>query len=168
LNPAASSQRTYNVLLVEDNEDDVWLTQKAFEKAAAAIELHVAYDGVDALRFLRGEPPHGNAPRPDLILIDLNMPRMDGHELLIELKRDEQLRVIPAIVVSTSAYDNDVYEAYSEHASAYLTKPLYHPASTHRTQALLDFWLADVAVLPPARPHRSFAPAAATSASSSA
>jgi CheY-like chemotaxis protein len=142
----ALPKSAYNVLLVEDNEDDVWLTQRAFEELTPAVELHVAYDGLDALRFLRREPPHGEAPRPDLILIDLLMPRMSGHELLVELKRDERLRVIPAIILSGSAFTNDVYDAYSEHASAYMIKPLYGE-SLHRPQALLDFWLKDAAVL---------------------
>ena len=146
-----SSFRHYKVLLVDDNEDDVWLTRRAFEKLGAPVEMHVAYDGVDALKFLRREKPHENAPRPDLILLDLNMPRMDGHQLLVELKRDEQLRVIPAIVLSTSAFDTDVYNAYREHACAYLTKPLYLQELATRTQCFLDFWLGGLAILPPNR-----------------
>jgi CheY-like chemotaxis protein len=151
--------------MVEDNEDDVWLTKLAFDRISAPIEWHVANDGVDALRFLLREPPYVEAPAPDLILVDLNMPRMDGRELLVTLKDDGRLRVIPVIIVSTSAHESDVATAYREHASAYLTKPFYGSGSSDRAKCFADFWLSDVAILPPctsqlhgARDAREMAP----------
>ncbi|MEX0612709.1 MAG: response regulator, partial [Pirellulales bacterium] len=111
-----NSQRPFDILLVEDNEGDVWLTKRAFQKLPVPIEFHVAGDGVEALKFLRRETPHPVAPRPDLILLDLNMPRMDGRQLLVELKRDEDLKIIPVIVLSTSSADHDVRDAYRAHA----------------------------------------------------
>jgi CheY-like chemotaxis protein len=143
-----SAPRHYKVLLVDDNEDDVWLTRRAFEKLSKGVEMHVAGDGVEALSFLRREGAHSGAPRPDFILVDLNMPRMDGHELLVELKRDEQLCEIPVIVLSTSSFQKDVSKAYREHASAYLTKPLYLHEHAERTQCFIDFWMGGLAVLP--------------------
>lgn len=142
-----SSQR-FKILLVEDNHDDVWLTKRAFAKMDAPVELFTASDGVDALTFLRQEPPYGNVPRPDLILLDLNMPRMNGHELLQELKKDELLASIPTIILSTSGDEVDVYKSFTEHANAYLTKPLYLQELAARTKCFLDFWLGGVTLLP--------------------
>jgi CheY-like chemotaxis protein len=149
MNQKSGSQRLYKILLVEDNSDDVWLIQRALKRMSAPIELHAASDGLDALSFLRCEPPYADAPRPDLILLDLNMPRMNGHQFLVELKRDDQLKVIPTVILSTSAFEPDVYGAYREHASAYLTKPFYIHEHPERTKCFLDFWLGDVAILPP-------------------
>jgi two-component system, chemotaxis family, response regulator Rcp1 len=144
----AASQRRFKVLLVEDNHDDVWLTKRAFAKMDAPVELFTASDGVDALAFLRQEPPYADVPRPDMILLDLNMPRMNGHELLVEVKQDENLASIPTIILSTSGDEVDVYKSFSEHASAYLTKPLYLQELAARTKCFLDFWLGGVTLLP--------------------
>lgn len=152
----ATLQRPFNILLVEDNEDDAWLTKRVFRRLAVPTELHIATDGVDALKFLRQQPPYTNAPLPDIILLDLNMPGMDGRQLLTELKSDENLKSIPALVLSTSDADHDVREAYRAHASAYLTKPLILHEFTHRIQCFVDFWLGGVAILPSSCDPRRF------------
>ena len=144
----SDAQRRRNVLLVEDNEDDVMLTKYAFQKRSAPIDLHVTGEGAEALRFLRRVAPFEDAPTPDVILLDLNMPGMDGRQLLAELKRDDALKRIPAIVLSTSEADHDVHAAYGLHANAYLTKPLHLSDSPGRTQCVIDFWLGNVAILP--------------------
>src|SRR5271166_6744281 len=96
------------VLLVEDSSGDVRLTQEAFRDANPSIHLHVASDGVEAMAFLRHEGVHLNAPRPDLILLDLNLPKMDGREVLVQIKRDDNLKTIPTIILTTSELDDDV------------------------------------------------------------
>ena len=110
--PAAGLGRPVRILLVDDSVADVRLTVAALRRAKVANELHHAGDGEQALAFLRNEPPHEGAPRPDLILLDLNMPRMDGRELLVALKRDEALRRIPVVVLTTSADERDVLASY--------------------------------------------------------
>jgi chemotaxis family two-component system response regulator Rcp1 len=144
----AASQHPFRILLVEDNDDDVWLTKRAFRSLSVLTEIHVTSDGVDALRFLRREPPYTGAPLPDLIMLDLNMPGMDGRQLLAELKHDDNLKIIPAIVLSTSDADHDVRDAYRAHASAYLTKPMSFDEFARRTKCLVEFWFGDVAILP--------------------
>ncbi len=144
----ADSTQRFRILLVEDNQDDVWLTKRAFSKMDAPVELFTAVDGIDALNFLRREGQHADAPRPDLILLDLNMPRMNGHETLLELKKDADFAAIPTIVLSTSADEIDVYKSFCEHASAYMTKPLYLQELAARTKCFLDFWLGGVTLLP--------------------
>jgi two-component system, chemotaxis family, response regulator Rcp1 len=140
--------RRFNVLLVEDNEDDVLLTRHAFSKLSVSVELRVARDGVDALDYLRRKVRNGDAPAPDIVLLDLNMPRMDGRQLLAELKGDEQLKVTPTIILTTSAADDDVRNAYRSHANAYLTKPMEQQEFSRRMQCFVDFWLSEVVVLP--------------------
>lgn len=152
-------QHPFNILLVEDNEDDVWLTKRAFQRLSVTPELYTASDGVDALKFLRREEPYTVAPLPDIILLDLNMPGMDGRQLLAELKRDENLKTIPAIVLSTSDAEHDVREAYAAHANAYLTKPLLLQEFSRRIQCFVDFWLDNVAILPSDCDSRRFQPA---------
>lgn len=148
MNGKASSPRRFKVLLVEDNEDDVLLTRHAFKKIPVPVDFQVARDGLDALAILRHEAPYGDAPLPQLILLDLNMPRMDGRRLLAELKRDQHLQIIPAIILTTSAAEDDVQNAYRNHASAYMTKPIDLEDFARRTQCFADFWLSGVAVLP--------------------
>jgi CheY-like chemotaxis protein len=143
------SQRPFKVLLVEDNDDDVLLTRHAFKKAAVPIQCEVAKDGREALQRLRKEPPYDDAATPDIILLDLNMPRMDGRQLLAELKRDEQLRIIPTIILTTSAADDDVTDAYSNYANSYMIKPMELSDFAQNIAAFVEFWFNDVATLPP-------------------
>jgi CheY-like chemotaxis protein len=143
--------RAFSILLVEDNDDDVLLTKHAFKNVAAQVEFHVVRDGIDALKFLRGEPPYNCVVLPNIILLDLNLPKMDGRQLLAELKRDDQLRIIPTVILTTSAAEDDVTSAYRNHASAYMTKPMDLHAFAHRTECFANFWLSDVAILPSAR-----------------
>lgn len=112
------------VLVVEDDPGDVALVESAFADHSIASDLHHVADGVEALAFLRHEGAFADAPRPDLILLDLNMPRVDGRQVLNEIKRDETLRSIPTIVFTTSALDTDVVSSYDSQANAYVTKPI--------------------------------------------
>jgi CheY-like chemotaxis protein len=119
----ASEARVINVLLVEDDPGDVLMTREAFEEYLNN-RLDVVSDGSEALAYLRREPPYADAPRPDLILLDLNLPRRDGREVLAEVKADESLQHIPVIVLTTSRADEDVLRSYQLHANAYVTKPV--------------------------------------------
>jgi CheY-like chemotaxis protein len=119
----ASEARVINVLLVEDDPGDVLMTREAFEEYLNN-RLDVVSDGSEALAYLRREGEYTDAPRPDLILLDLNLPRRDGREVLAEVKADENLRTIPVIVLTTSQADEDVLKSYQLHANAYVTKPV--------------------------------------------
>ena len=136
------------ILLVEDSPGDVRLTQEALRDAKIANELHVAEDGEAAMRFLRREGEHVDAPRPDLILLDLNLPRKDGREVLEELKSDEQLRRIPVIVLTTSVADRDIARSYDLHVNCYITKPIDLGEFIQVVRSIEDFWLQLVR-LPP-------------------
>jgi CheY-like chemotaxis protein len=116
--------RAIDVLLVEDDPGDVLMTREAFEDNKVANTLYVVNDGVTAMEFLRKEGDHVGAPTPDLVLLDLNLPRMDGREVLAELKVDPELRRIPVVVLTTSEAEEDVLRSYSLHANAYVTKPV--------------------------------------------
>ena len=113
-----------DVLLVEDDDGDVLMTREAFEHHKIRNKLHVVQDGEEALQFLRREGPYADAPRPGLILLDLNLPRRDGREVLAELKADPELRVIPVVVLTTSEAEEDIIRSYSLHANAYVSKPV--------------------------------------------
>ena len=113
-----------------------------------AVNFHVARNGIEALAYLRQKPAHAGTPLPDIILLDLNMPRMDGRQLLAELKRDEHLKSIPTVILTTSSTEDDVHNAYRNHASAYMTKPIDVQEFARRTHCFADFWLSDVAILP--------------------
>jgi CheY-like chemotaxis protein len=133
-----------NILLVEDNPSDVLLTQIAIKQCKLLNSLHVAEDGEDALAFLRRESPHVGAPRPDIILLDLNLPRMDGRELLAIIKKDPQLRTIPVVVLTTSDAETDVVQSYSLHANAYITKPVDMNQFVRIVKGIDDFWFGIV------------------------
>ena len=129
------------VLLVEDSPGDVRLTQEAFREANRRIMLHVASDVVEAMAFLRREDPHRKAPRPDLILLDLNLPRMDGREVLAHIKGDNELMTIPTVILTTSDAEADIVKSYELHANCYLSKPVQLPAFELLVKSINDFWL---------------------------
>jgi CheY-like chemotaxis protein len=129
------------VLLVEDSPGDVRLTQEAFADANQAIHLHVVPDGVEAMAFLRRGAPYADAPRPDLILLDLNLPRMDGREVLAEIKSDAKLKTIPTIILTTSESEADIVTSYQLQANCYLSKPILWEAFESLVKNINDFWL---------------------------
>jgi chemotaxis family two-component system response regulator Rcp1 len=129
------------VLLVEDSPGDVRLTQEAFREANMAVHLHVAVDGVEAMAFLRREGPQAHAPRPDLILLDLNLPKMDGREVLAHIKEDVSLKMIPTVILTTSEAEADVVESYQLQANCYLSKPVQLDAFESLVKSINDFWL---------------------------
>jgi chemotaxis family two-component system response regulator Rcp1 len=136
------------ILLVEDNEGDVELTREALAQAKVRNHLHVAEDGLAALRYLRREKPHEAVPRPDLILLDLNLPLMDGREVLADIKADPQLRAIPVVVLTTSQAEEDIVRSYDLHANCYITKPVDFDQFMKVVRSVHDFWVT-VVKLPP-------------------
>ncbi len=136
------------VLLVEDSPGDVRLTLEAFRDTNPSIRLHVANDGVEAMAFLRQEGVHLHAPRPDLILLDLNMPKMDGRQALAHIKQDESLRTIPTVILTTSEAEADIVGSYQLKANCYLNKPVQLDAFEKLVKSINDFWLT-MATLPP-------------------
>ncbi|MEJ2147900.1 MAG: response regulator [Chloroflexota bacterium] len=140
--------RPVEILLVEDNPGDVRLTIEGLQEARVYNNLHVAQDGIEALGFLHREGLHSEAPRPDLILLDLNLPRKDGREVLAEIKADVGLRRIPVIVLTTSQDEEDILKTYDLHANCYVTKPLDFEQFMHVVQSVEDFWLS-VVTFPP-------------------
>jgi two-component system, chemotaxis family, response regulator Rcp1 len=129
------------VLLVEDSPGDVRLTQEAFRDTGKAVHLHLAADGIEAMAFLRREGIHANAPRPDLILLDLNLPKMDGREVLALIKKDQNLRIIPTIILTTSDAQADVLISYQLQANCYLRKPAHWDAFDDLVRSINAFWL---------------------------
>src|SRR5580658_6636726 len=132
------------VLLVEDSPGDVRLTQEAFRDANPSIHLHVAADGVEAMAFLKHQGLHTQAPRPDLILLDLNLPKMDGREVLAHIKDDGDLKTIPTIILTTSDAEVDIVKSYQLQANCYLTKPVQLDAFEALVKSINDFWLTKV------------------------
>jgi CheY-like chemotaxis protein len=130
-----------DVLLVDDSPGDVRLTQVAFRDANRSIRLHVAVDGVEAMAFLRQEGADADHPRPDLILLDLNLPRMDGIEVLARIKEDESLRSIPTVILTTSDAETDIQKSYDLQANSYLCKPVQLEAFDNLVRSINDFWL---------------------------
>lgn len=129
------------VLLVEDSPGDVRLTREAFREANMAIDLHVASDGVEALAFLCQEGGHANRPRPDLILLDLNLPRMDGREVLAQIKANDSLKSIPTVILTTSDSEADITASYQLQANSFLSKPVQLDAFESLVKSINDFWL---------------------------
>jgi chemotaxis family two-component system response regulator Rcp1 len=134
----------FRILLVEDSPGDVRLTQEAFREADPSILLHVAYDGADAMAFLKREGAHVASPRPDLILLDLNLPKMDGREVLGLIKDDESLKRIPTVILTTSHAESDVMTSYQLQANCYLNKPVELDAFETLVRSINDFWLKRV------------------------
>ncbi|WP_447007609.1 response regulator [Saccharothrix isguenensis] len=133
-----------DVLLVEDDPGDALMTQEAFEHHKIRNQLHVVRDGVEALQFLRREKPYEDAPRPGLILLDLNLPKMDGREVLAEIKADETLRPIPVVVLTTSEAEEDILRSYNLHANAYVTKPVDFDRFIEVVRQIDDFFVTVV------------------------
>jgi CheY-like chemotaxis protein len=138
------------VLLVEDDPGDVLMIREAFDENKVRNDLRVCSDGEDALAFLRQEAPHEDAPRPDLVLLDLNLPRRDGREVLAEIKADDRLRTIPVVILTTSEAEEDVLRSYALHANAYVTKPVDFDRFIDVVRQIDEFFVS-VVKLPGAR-----------------
>ena len=136
------------ILLVEDNPGDVRLTKEALKEGKVYNNLHWAKDGVEALEFLKRQGKHAKAPRPDIILLDLNLPKKDGREVLALIKKDSDLKQIPVVVLTTSEAEEDVLKSYELHANCYVTKPVDLEKFIHVVQSIDRFWLT-VVTLPP-------------------
>jgi two-component system, chemotaxis family, response regulator Rcp1 len=136
------------VLLVEDSAGDVRLTREAFHDANSSIHLQVAADGVEAMAILRREGIYADALRPDLILLDLNLPKMDGREVLALIKKDEKLRMIPTVILTTSEAEADIMRSYQLQANCYLSKPVQFDEFAQLVRTISKFWLTTVK-LPP-------------------
>lgn len=142
-------RRRADILVVEDNPGDVYLLEQAFATAARAkLRLHIVHDGEDAMAFLRREGPHDHAPRPDVVLLDLNLPRKSGREVLVDIRSSPSLRKIPVVVMTGSDADEDVAEAYDLGANVYVTKPTSPDNLTKLVTVLEDLWLV-LGRLPP-------------------
>jgi len=136
------------ILLAEDNPGDAKLTRKALEQGKVINNLHVVTDGVDAMAYLRQEGEYADRPRPDLVLLDLNMPRKDGREVLQDIESDDDLRRIPVVVMTSSEAEEDIVQSYDLHANAYVTKPIDFDGFLDVVGSLEDFWLS-VVKMPP-------------------
>jgi len=138
------------VLLVEDSPGDVRLTREALRDTNGSIHLNVATDGAEAMAVLRREGRHGNAPRPDLILLDLNLPKMDGREVLARIKKDALLKTIPTVILTTSEAEADIERSYQLQANCYVTKPVQLDEFESLVKSITDFWLTKVKLPRPA------------------
>ena len=147
MNPAQMG-RPIELLLVEDSPADVRLTEEAFRENRIANNLHVVGDGEAAMVFLRRQGPYVDVPRPDLILLDLNLPRKDGREVLAEIKADDALKTIPVVVLTTSQAEQDILRSYNLHANSYITKPIDLDQFIKVVKAVESFWLT-IVTLPP-------------------
>lgn len=136
------------ILLVEDSPADVRLTREALKEEKLHINLNVVGDGVEAMKYLRKEGKYSKAIKPDLILLDLNLPKKDGREVLKELKSDDNLRVIPTVILTISKAEEDLVKTYNLHANCYITKPLDLNQFSHVVKSIKDFWLT-IVKLPP-------------------
>ena len=140
--------RPIEILLVEDSPSDAEFTNAALKEAKVRNHLSIVEDGVQAMEFLRRQGRYSNAPRPDLIMLDLNLPRKDGREVLAELKADDNLRMIPVVVLTTSRAEEDIIRAYKLHANCYITKPVDFQQFLTVVRSIESFWLF-VVTLPP-------------------
>lgn len=144
MSEALGRSRPVEILLVEDNPGDARLTQEALKEGKIRNNLHHAKDGVEALQFLRREGPHANAPTPDIVLLDLNLPKKDGRQVLAEMKADDALKTIPVVVLTTSEAEQDILRSYALHANCYVTKPVDLEKFISIVRAIENFWLAVV------------------------
>jgi chemotaxis family two-component system response regulator Rcp1 len=132
------------VLLVEDSPGDVRLTREALRETGTAVNLHVASDGVEAMAFLRNEGKYTKAPRPDFILLDLNIPKLDGRQVLAQIKNDQNLKTIPTIVLTTSDAEVDIVKSYQLQANCYISKPVQFEDFENVVRSINDFWMTKV------------------------
>jgi two-component system, chemotaxis family, response regulator Rcp1 len=144
-----SAPRSVDILLVDDDEGDVLLTRRALENGKLCNVMHVAHDGVEAMAYLRRQGEFANAEKPDLVLLDLNMPRKDGREVLTEIKDDPELRSIPVVVLTTSNSESDIVRMYDLHANCYVTKPVDLEQFMKIVREIKQFWFS-IVQLPPA------------------
>lgn len=143
----AKNSDPVNILLIEDNPGDVRLTQEAFKEGCIEINLDVTMDGVEAIKFLKKETPYNQAVTPDLILLDLNLPKKDGREVLHEIKTDHNLKRIPVVVLTTSNAQQDILKSYNLHVNCYVNKPVDFDKFFDIIQKIENFWLS-TAILP--------------------
>jgi CheY-like chemotaxis protein len=143
----AQKTRPIQILLIEDNPGDIRLTQEAFSESQLSIVLNVTTDGVEGINFLKKNPPYTDAVTPDLILLDLNLPKLDGRDVLGEVKQDELLRRIPIVILTTSTAQKDIQDTYALHVNSYINKPVDFDKFFEIIQRIEDFWLT-TAVLP--------------------
>ncbi len=141
------STNPVNILLIEDNPGDVRLTQEAFKEGSIDIKLDVVMDGVEAIKYLKKETPYDDADTPDLVLLDLNLPKKDGREVLLEIKTDNNLKRIPVVVLTTSNAQQDILKSYNLHVNCYVNKPVDFDKFFDIIQKIEDFWLS-TAILP--------------------
>ena len=146
--PNTPASKAIEILLVEDNPGDARLAIEALGDAKVRNHLHVVEDGVEAMAFLRRQGQYAAVPRPDLILLDLNLPRKDGHEVLAEIKQHADFKCIPVVILTSSAAEQDILQAYNLHANAYITKPVDLEQFLKVIRSIEDFWLVVVS-LPP-------------------
>ena len=144
MSSASTQRRAARILLVEDNPADVELTREGFGEIMLVHDLYVARDGSEAIAFLCREGKFADAPRPDLILLDLNLPGREGHDVLTEIKSDISLRRVPVIVLSSSRSERDITRAYEAHANAYMTKPTDFDGVVKTLQSIADYWFGVV------------------------
>jgi two-component system response regulator len=142
MNPLARNR--FHILLVEDSPADVLLTREALSDSKLLVELHVVENGMQAMEFLRHNGPYSEAPTPDLVLLDLNLPLKDGREVLAEVKVDPHLRSIPVVVLTTSQAEEDVLRAYGLHANCYITKPVDFEGFVNVVRSIQQFWFSIV------------------------
>jgi len=136
--------KKHHILLVEDNPGDIRLTQEAFRESKKNVELEVITDGVEAMKFLTQQPPYEDKKRPDLILLDLNLPKRDGRELLAIIKSDERFRRIPVVVLTTSKSETDIEQCYDLHANCFINKPIDFDNFFEIIHKIEDFWLSTI------------------------
>ena len=139
--------RPATILLVEDNDDDVELLRISFERAKMKINLHHTSDGEECMAFLRKQGEHADAPTPDLILLDLNMPKMDGRDVLTEIAKDEKLRHLPVVILTTSAKESEILSMYNLRCSSYIVKPVDFEQFHRVVRSITEYWF-EVVVLP--------------------
>lgn len=137
-------KRPIEILLVEDNPGDIRLTQEALKESKVLNTVHIVNDGVEAMAFLRKEEKYVDAPRPDIILLDLNLPRKDGREVLVEIKTDEDLKRIPVVILTTSVAEEDILKAYNHYVNCYITKPVELDEFIQIVKSIEGFWLSIV------------------------
>jgi CheY-like chemotaxis protein len=136
--------KAVRILLIEDNEGDILLTTEALAEAKIYNEVEVLRDGYEAIRFLNGEGPYANRQLPDLILLDVNLPKKNGHEVLMYIKNNEMLKSLPVIMLTTSSTEKDIHQAYKEHVNCYIVKPIEAGKFIEMVSTIEDFWFSIV------------------------